>query len=646
MAINPINVSRVSHNLRADFIADSVRRSQLEMFMSQTRIATGYRFVTPSEDPVGAARVLDLTQALARQDRFITNLTHGDNVLAAADDAINEVSGLLTEASMIASQNVSNLTSAAERLAVAEAVASITHQLQIVGNREFDGRYIFAGRETTDRPFVEALGGIAYRGDTGDLLTRIGEGLTGVINVPGNLLFGALSSRIASESDLTPALTGTTRLDAVHGASGRGVRPGTLVFNEPDGAGVFTVDLRSADTIGDIVTLINDAAAAAGSDLTASVSSTGLILTPGSAPVTVTDLSAGVIARDLGVLITEATTDPIIGGNLDPRLTRLTPVEALVGGTGIDLDSGFILTNGARSVTVDLSAAETVQDVINAINNTEAFVLARINEDGTGIDVFNQVSGTSLTIGENGGTTATDLGIRTFDTGTPLERLNFGLGVTIEEGRDDVRITAKNGSFVDVNLDGAVTVGDVIDLINDAAGQAGVNLVASFARTGNGICIADHTGGGGPLSVTGMNLSTAALDLGLARTVADPETELVGEDRNPTRTDGIISALLELEYALRDDDTQAIALAAQRLEGFADEVTRIHGIVGARSQAMQQKLEQMEDAASTTEIFLSEVRDLDYAEAVTRMQALTTQLQANLLTGSRLLSLSLMDYLG
>ena len=63
MAINPINISRISHNLTTSVAVESLRQNQREVFSSQTRIASGQRFVTPGEDPIGAARVLDLTQA-------------------------------------------------------------------------------------------------------------------------------------------------------------------------------------------------------------------------------------------------------------------------------------------------------------------------------------------------------------------------------------------------------------------------------------------------------------------------------------------------------------------------------------------------------------------------------------------------------
>ncbi len=645
MAVSPINIARVSQNLRTNFVLDSLQRTQRDLFVSQSRISTGRSFVAPSENPIAAARSLDLTCALARQEQFAANLQHGDNFLVSADNALAEINDLLTQASVITSQNVSNLTSADEREAEAELVAAIRQQIQAVANRQLNGRYIFGGRNTMDRPFIDASGGLAYVGDTGELLTRVNQDVTAPISMPGSLIFGALSDPIATDVNLAPLLAESTRLDDVNGATGKGVLKGIMVFNEVGGAGAFTVDLSEADTVGDIVTAINDAAGEAGADLTASAGDNGLIITPGASAVSISDTGAGVIASALGVMTNEATTDPIEGTSLGPRLTRLTPVEAIAGGVGIDLDSGLTITNGPRTVTIDLSNAETVQDIINAINNAGVSVRARINEAGTLIDVFNEVSGPSLMIGENGGTTASDLGIRTFNAATPLDRLNFGSGVTTVEGEDDLRITAKDGSTVDVNLDGAVTVGDVIDLINQAAQDAGVTVTAAFAETGNGIRLTDGTSGGGNLSVSSLNLSTAAIDLGIVRTVSGGETELAGDDVNPTRTEGIVGALIDLENSLRADDTQGISLAGARLDELRTEATRMHGIIGARSQAMTMKRMQMEDAAASTQVFLSQVQDLDYAEAVVQMQAAVTQLQANMQTSSNLLSLSLMDFL-
>ncbi len=60
---------------------------------------------------------------------------------------------------------------------------------------------------------------------------------------------------------------------------------------------------------------------------------------------------------------------------------------------------------------------------------------------------------------------------------------------------------------------------------------------------------------------------------------------------------------------------------------------------------MTQKKLQLEDASLTSEVFLSQVRDVDYAEAVTQLQSAMTRLQANMQTSSVVLNLSLLDFL-
>lgn len=643
MAISPVNITRISTNLQTSLVLDGVRRSQRDLYLTQGRIAAGRSYLSASENPIAATRALDLSHALARQSQFVENARYGENLLTAADAALSELSGLLVQASSVASQTVSNLTSAAERDAQAEVIAAIRQQVQTVGNRQFQGRYIFGGRNTLNQPFVEGFGQVLYVGDIGELRTRVSSDRVAGMSMPGSAVFGAVASANTTNPDLTPMLTPTSRLEDITSAIGGTIPRGALVFNEVGGAGVFTVDLTTVETIGGVVDAITAAASTAGATLTATLSDKGIDIDPGGLPLSITDGGVG-LAAALGIRAQRPVTEPIVGRELTPRLTRLTPVGDLAGGEGIDLENGFLIQNGSKSVTVDISAATSVQDIINTINNSGASVFARINDAGTGIDIYNQASGSTLSIGENGGSTASDLGIRTLHEDTALRDLNFGLGVTGIPGRDDFRIVARNDETVDVSIDGAQTIQDVIDAINEAAEAAGVSLAASLAGTGNGIRITDSTGGTEPLRVERLNLSYAADNLGLTRATVD-EDVLVGADVNTQASDGILGALIDLENALRKNDTAAITLAGNRLDVLRDNLIRMHGVIGARAQAFSAQRLQTEEAAQTTEVFLSEVRDIDYTEAITRLQAATTQMQAGLQTSALISRLSLMDYL-
>lgn len=645
MAINTINFSRVSNNLQTLSVLDSLRRNTMALFAEQNRMASGNRLNAPSEDPVAASRALDLSELLERQDQILANARHADAFLTATDNGMSEVSDLLTQAKTIASSMVGSVVLADERASQAEIISSIIDQLISVGNRTYNGVYLFGGKNTTSPPFARQYGGVAYVGDTTDLGTDIGGPENAVINLTGDTLFHMAGGRIAGYQNLEPAVRRETRLVDLKGATSLGVRCSQLQVLVDGGATAFTVDLTGADTLGNVVDLINNAwQAAGGSGDLASLAGTGLRLdTGGAGAIEVRESGNGTVAADLGILRSDAG-GVIAGDNLHARLTGTTPVETLNGGAGVPLGP-IRITNGALSAVVDLSTARTLQDILNAINTAGVGAKAVINGSATGIDVINLVSGTEMRVTEQGGTTGDALGILSLHATGLLSGLNHGKGVRATAGKPDFRITSMDGTTVDVSVSGAVTVQDVLDAINQAAAAAGASIQAVLNPTGAGIRINDTSGGGGTLSVERLNSSFAIDDLGLNRRANAGENFLVGDDVAGVRADSVFSALIDLESGLRRNDTAAINQAAQELETFAPELARLRGIVGARSQAMHNRVAFTEDAVQATKALLSEVKDLDYTEAVTKFQQAQTALQANLLTASRMLNISLLDFL-
>ncbi len=170
-------------------------------------------------------------------------------------------------------------------------------------------------------------------------------------------------------------------------------------------------------------------------------------------------------------------------------------VATTTGGSGDVFDrTGLVVENRGQQFTIDFTAADTIEDVLNAINGSQAGLLAEINRDGTGIDVRSRISGTGFGIGENGGNTAAQLGIRTFRGDTTLAELNLGVGVPTTPGTD-FTIVANDGTELDIDVSAAVTVQDVIDIINNhPANHTGTTAVdARLAAHGNGIELIDET---------------------------------------------------------------------------------------------------------------------------------------------------------
>lgn len=209
-----------------------------------------------------------------------------------------------------------------------------------------------------------------------------------------------------------------------------------------------------------------------------------------------------------------------------------TFINVTAGGDGdaLDTQSGLHLTNGGQSVTIDLSDAQTVEDLLNRINGANIGMLAEINAAGNGINVRSRLSGADFMIGENGGTTATQLGLRTFTADTKLAALNRGVGIPTSSSLemldisklDDLQIVARNGAVLNVDLTGATTLQDVAQLINNAAGNTGATQVlARMTGGGNGLELVDtSTGGSGHLQVVALPGTQAAEYLGFVPTGA------------------------------------------------------------------------------------------------------------------------------
>ncbi len=634
MAVTPVNLSRISFNQRVYNLQEALRRNQLGLYGVQNSLTTGLRFTRPSEDPLRSASAANLQLRLERLERVATNVASVNGTLTEVESATQDALDLFEQARSLSVQVVGDTTTTDERKSLATVVDSLIDQLISVGNRKYLNTYLFAGQQ--DRPpFVMGPDGVRYTGDGNRRETVVDtDNQVASFTVNGVEFFGAVSTEVRGTVDLDPALRRDTRLSTLGGTTGRGVQLGHLRVQV--GTDQSEIDLSAADTIGDVIDRLN---ANLPPGVTAELGTRGIVLRQvGFRQVTVSEVGGGQTARDLGLggTFVAATS---VEADLQPRLTTLSPVAALRGGAGLDLTQTFIIRNGSRAATIDLSQAQTVQDVLNAINTADVDAWAQIGSDGRTLQVVSRVSGCNLQIEENGGQLATQLGLRSLQAGTALAALNEGRGVNPVSGAD-LRITTASGATLDVDLDGAATIQDVLDRLNAAGGGA---IAATLNVRGNGITITDRTAGAGTLTIAAQNNSPAVVELGLDVTASGGQ--LIGKDTNPQRADSPFTALLELRAGLNTDDRVVLERAGERIERVLLAMQQVQGQAASQARNMADRADRVETEQSAAQVLLSNVRDVDLTDAVVRFQQLQTALQANLQTASQVMNLSLLDYL-
>jgi flagellar hook-associated protein 3 FlgL len=636
MSIAPIPISRVSNLQSSNAALQQISITQQQLQLVEEQLSTGLRVNQPSDDPSSAAMIQQLQLTAAQQANYISNVNAAQSQLGETDSTLSDLTSLLQQAQTIASANVSSTVTAAARASAATVVDSLYSQALTMANKEFNGTYLFAGDLQTQPPYVAATGGVQFVGSTTTLKTTIDQNSQLEYQISGADIFGGTSSQVTGTSVLSPALLGTTRLSDLQGATNSGFSPGSIQIG--NGTASATIDLSNASTINDVLNAINNAALPG---VTASPGQYGIVInSAGGANVTVNEVGGGTTAASLGILQTTAAgaNVSINGTSVGAIVTGFTPLSALRGGAGIDT-TGFTIQNGTTSKTIALSPSMTVEDLINEINGAGLGVTAQINSAGTGINILNAVQGTSMTISENGGTSASDLGIRSFTPSTPLAQLNDGTGVSTVAG-NNFSVTTADGSVINVPLNNPVTVQDVLNQMNAAAGG---KFTASISTNGNGIVLTDNTTGAGTLTVTPLNASPAAKDLGLL--VAPTGNQINGNDPSGITVPGIFTDLQNLRDALRTNSQTGITTAAEGLQADATQVTQVQGKTGAMEQELQQQSTRLTAENTSTQAMISQVQDVDYATATTQFQQLQDSLQAALAAAGKTLNLSLMDYI-
>jgi flagellar hook-associated protein 3 FlgL len=668
--------ARAPNLLTQNILQSGVSRTSVELLRLQEKISSGREVNRPSDDPIYTSVIAVLDGRIERSDQRLRNIQHAGATLGTLDNALNNATELARESIAIASDQLNTTSDAVTRRNQAVVIQSLLTELQSTANTNYLDIHVFGGSTTSRAPIEEFRGGYRYVGRGDGLRTDIGNELDLPITIGADLAFGSLSTRVEGDVDLNPALTRQTPLEDVRGARQRGVSLGQLNVTIDDGVtpATITVDLSQATTVGDALDILEsairtqDPLALDGAYPSSGVAGERLSIDAAFGyTITFNDIGAGTTAQDLGLQgFNYVDGDPVnmnANQDLDPAISDRTLLSDL--DPAVALTYGDILfRNGDAIGTVTTDPTMTVGQFRAAVAALDLGIRVEINEDGRAIDVINEVSGLTMSVGESGGTAATTLGIRSLSDRTPTSVFNFGKGVQIADGEidpvtglpdpnrnRDFRVTLTDGSTFDVDLVEAdlVDAGSLLAKINAEAAAAGFGAVfnATLATTGNGIVFEDSSGGAGQTSVSNLN-GYAASDLGLLNASFTPgaPATFAAEDRAGVRVDSIFSTLVELRNGLDTNSRIGIQLAGERLEEDVDRIVRARALVGVRASRVDKGEDRVTEARLLDEEIRSGLRDLDYTAAATRFSLLELQRQAGLATASRVTGLSLLDFLG
>jgi flagellar hook-associated protein 2 len=298
-----------------------------------------------------------------------------------------------------------------------------------------------------------------------------------------------------------------------------------------DGSADLSIDLSGAATLGDVLTNINQADPAR---LKAEIAPGGDRLvftdltTDTGGTFTVASPLGGELAEQLGLTGT-AVDGAITGARLQGGL-RSPLLSNLGGHSGLGALGIVDLTDRlGATASVDLSSAETLDEVIGLLNASGTGIQAQINKARDGIVLTDTTSGTaSNLIVANGDATNTadklgiaidaasaavdsrSLGFQAVTRATRLDSYDGGKGV--KPGQFTITDTQGTAGVIDLAASEITTVGQLLDAVNALP----IGVLARLNDKGDGIVLVDTAGGSGPIKVRDVGDGKAAADLRLA----------------------------------------------------------------------------------------------------------------------------------
>ena len=156
---------------------NAMLRLQEALDFTQRQVSSGRRILTPSDDPIAAARSLELREAVGRLDQFDRNANIATNRLSQEESALASVNNVLQRVRELALQGNNATQSNESRKQIAVEVRELREQLiQIANQKDGDGNFLFSGNLEDTQPVVRVGASFSYNGDQGQRFIQVGEG--------------------------------------------------------------------------------------------------------------------------------------------------------------------------------------------------------------------------------------------------------------------------------------------------------------------------------------------------------------------------------------------------------------------------------------------------------------------------------------
>ncbi len=175
------------------FEAGGARIGELQSALSRTQsqIAAGRKILDASDDPIGSARALVITQSEKVNEQFAVNRKTATNVLSVAENVLDNVGTTLHNVKTLVVSAGSGVLTDQDRGYIAnELQGNLDQLLGLANSTDGTEAYLFSGFNSTTAPYTKTQGGAQYNGDQGGRFLKVDTSRQIPISDVGSAIFG------------------------------------------------------------------------------------------------------------------------------------------------------------------------------------------------------------------------------------------------------------------------------------------------------------------------------------------------------------------------------------------------------------------------------------------------------------------------
>lgn len=155
---------RVSNKMQAKNILNTLNNAYNKMGNSLAQINSGKAFQKASEAPYDAIRSMGVRTKLQRAEQYKDNVFTAKEIMLELETGLNSVKDSISEVKDVMSKGMNDTYNADDRESMAQVVDNMKENIMGILNKEYNGKYIFGGYNTSSSP-IEASGGkVFYNG--------------------------------------------------------------------------------------------------------------------------------------------------------------------------------------------------------------------------------------------------------------------------------------------------------------------------------------------------------------------------------------------------------------------------------------------------------------------------------------------------